>query len=56
MIILDTTPLLTREVSIDYAASEIRFVSLQLAHGIGTILEKNMLKVSKLSFEKESLF
>ena len=38
MIILGTTALLTREVSIDHAASEIRFLSLQLVHGIRTKL------------------
>ena len=39
MIILDNTPLLTREVCIDYGASEIRFLSLQLIHEIETRLE-----------------
>ena len=53
MIILDTTALLTREVSIDHAASEVRFWSLQLVHGIGTELETK--HVEKPSLEKESL-
>ena len=35
MIIIDTTALLTRKVSIGRAASEIRFLSLYLVHEIG---------------------
>ena len=52
MIILDTTPLLTREVSIDHVASEIRFLSLQLVHGIRTILEKKHVKSQQTFFRK----
>ena len=44
MIILDTTPLITREVSVDHTASETRFSSLQLVHGIGTRLETKRVK------------
>ena len=44
MIILDTTPLITREVSIDHAASETPFSSLLLVHGIGTRLETKHVK------------
>ena len=50
MITLDNTPLLTLEVPIDFEASEIRSLSLQLVHG-----KPNMLKVRKLSLEKGSL-
>ena len=44
MIILDNTPLLTGEVPIDHRASEIRFLLLQLVHGIKTILETKHVK------------
>ena len=52
MIILDNTPLLTREAPIDHGAPEIRFLLLQLVHGIDG---KNMIKVRKLSLEKKYL-
>ena len=59
MIIIDTRGLLTREVSIERAATEIRFLSLQLVHGIRTKLvlnwQQNMVKVSKRSVEKRFL-
>ena len=38
MIVLDTRALLTREIFIDHAVSEIRFLSLQLAQGVGARL------------------
>ena len=44
MIILDTTALLTREVSIDHEPLEIRFLSLQLNHGIRTKMETKYVK------------
>ena len=52
MIVLDTTALLIREVSIDHAASEIRFLSLQLVHGIGTKLETKHVKSYQTFFRK----
>ena len=57
MIILDTTALLTRRVSIDHAASEICFSSLYLVHGIGTKLETKHVsqQVRKFALEKGSL-
>ena len=44
MIILENTHLLTREISIDHEPSEIRFLSLQLVHGIGSRLETKFVK------------
>ena len=44
MVILDNTPLLTREVPIDHGESEIRFLLLQLVHGIGIRLETKHVK------------
>ena len=44
MIILDYTPLLTREVPIDHGVSEIRFLWLQLLHGIESRLETKHVK------------
>ena len=59
MTIIDTTALVTREVSIERVASEIRFLSLKLVDGIVTKLvpnwEQNIIKVSKPSVEKRSL-
>ena len=36
MIIIDTTTQLTRELSIERVASEVRFLSMLLVHGIRT--------------------
>ena len=44
MIILDNTPLLTREVPTDHGASEIRFLLLQLVRRIETKLETKHVK------------
>ena len=59
MIIIDTTALLGRCISIDQASSEICLLSLQLIHRIRTKLlanwEQNMFKVSKLSVKKGCL-
>ena len=44
MMILDNTLLLTWEVPIDHGASEIRFLSLQIVHGIETRLETRHVK------------
>ena len=44
MIILVTTALLTREVSIDHPVLEILFLSLQSVHEIGTRLETKHVK------------
>ena len=53
MNILDTTPLLTCEVSVNHAASEVRLWSLWLVQGIGTKLETK--HVNKHSLDKRSL-
>ena len=45
IVVLDNTPLLTQEVSIDHGISEIRFLSLQLAHGVETRLERKHFKI-----------
>ena len=52
MIIVDNTPLLTREVPIDHGASEIRFLLLQLVHGIETRQETKHIKSLETFFRK----
>ena len=55
MIILDNTPLLTREVLIDHGASKIRLLLLQLYNRIEPRLETKHGKSSEPFFRKKSL-
>ena len=55
IIILDNTHLLTRKVPIDHGASEMRFLLLQLVHGIQTRLETKHVKSYETFFRKKSL-
>ena len=52
MIVLDNTPLLTREVTIDHGTSEI-WLLLQLAQGIETRLETKHVRSQITFFRKE---
>ena len=44
MVILDNTPLVTRELPIDHGTSEIQFLLLQLVHEIETRLKTKHVK------------
>ena len=55
MIILDTTVLLTGEVYVDHAVSEIHFLSPYLVHGIGTRFKTKHVK-SQQTFLRKRIF